>query len=61
MPLTVHEVATRERVSPKRIHALVRQGRVTGVSWHGNALSFAEDYSITPPPKRPGRKRRATA
>ena len=61
MLLTVHQVAAREKVSAKRIHALVRQGRVTGVGHHGNALAFPENYTILPPPSRPGRKRRAQA
>lgn len=59
MSLTVHEVAAREKVSAKRIQALVRQGRVTGVGWHGRALTFSPDYQILPAPTRPGRKRLA--
>lgn len=55
----MHEVAAREKVSAKRIHALVRQGRVTGVGWHGRALTFSPDYQILPAPSRPGRKRLA--
>lgn len=54
---TTAEVAEREGVSVKRIQALVRQKRITGVKTHGNAFAFASDYTILPPPIR-NRKRR---
>lgn len=57
--LTAQEVAEREGVTVKRIHALVRQQRVSGVKWHGNALSISARYTISAPPVRKGRKRTA--
>lgn len=53
--LTSAEVAALEKFSVKRLHALVRQGRVTGVTRHGNAYSFRSNYRIKPSPVR-GRK-----
>ena len=50
--LTSTEVAAREGFSTKRLHTLVRQGRVVGVSRHGNAYVFGPDYCIKPSPVR---------
>lgn len=58
-PLTTAEVAKREGVSTRRIHALYREGRIVGAKKHGNALLIPSDYTILPAPQRPGRKRLA--
>lgn len=60
-PYTAAEVAEREGVSTKRIHALVRQDRIPGVTRHGIALVIPVDYQILPPPLRPGRQRQGAS
>lgn len=49
MPLTSKEVAEREGFTVKRLQALVRQGRVTGVRRNSRGdLVFRSDYRIKP-------------
>lgn len=50
--MTSKEVAKREGFTVKRLQALVRQGRVTGVKRHGRSLVFAANYRIKPSPLR---------